>query len=305
MVTGKRALVIGIIVIGFISAGIVLSQPMGGSAGDVRGDHVLVLRLYGAIQESGGGLLSTDGVITPRLVSQQLQYAARTQSIRAVVLRVSSPGGSVAASQEIYDMIRRFDKPIVISMGDTAASGGYYISAAADGIVANPGTTTGSIGVITSMLKLEELYAKLGIEMEIIKSGRHKDMFQRPLTAEERDLLQEFSDTAWHQFIQAVAEGRNLDPEYVKELATGIVFSGSQALELGLVDRLGGINEAVAYAGELAGLTNPVAYELPAPSVWQQLFGLSAQAVSLLRGQMIPYPLGLLESIEAIPNVRY
>lgn len=300
----QRLFVIGIILIAFVSAGILLTRNMDSTA-NVRGDRVLVLRLYGGIQESGGGLLGMEGTITPQLVERQLRMAAASPSIQAVVLRVSSPGGSVAASQEIYSIIQRFDKPIVISMGDTAASGGYYIAAAADGIVANPGTITGSIGVITSMLNLQELYDKLGIQVEIIKSGRHKDMSQRPLTPEERELLQALNDEAWNQFVQAIVDGRDLDIDHVRNLATGEVFTGSQALQLGLVDRLGGIDEAVAFAGELAGLEDPVAYELPSPSVWRQFFNLSAEAVTLLRNRVVPNPLNRLESLEGIPTLRY
>src|SRR5690606_15725083 len=139
---------------------------------------------------------------------------------------------------------------------------GYYISAAADAIVANPGTITGSIGVISAVTNLEGLYEKLGIEVEIIKTGEHKDMLQRALTDEERQLLQDLSDEAWRQFVEAVAEGRGLDVAHVEQRATGEVFTGSQALELGLVDRLGALDAAVQLAGELAGLDGPVPVEI-------------------------------------------
>lgn len=299
----RRALVLGIIVLAVISAAVlVVRTPR--TSGQPSGERVMVVRLYGTIQETGGGVFGATGVITPAAVKRQLDLAERSPAIRAVVLRVSSPGGSIAASQAIYDMIKRFEKPIVVSMGDTAASGGYYIAAAADGIVAHPGTITGSIGVITAMTKLDELYEKLGIEVEIIKSGRHKDMFQRPLTEEERALLQSLNDEAWRQFIEAVAEGRGLEPDFVRELATGEVFIGTRAYELGLVDRLGDLDDAVAFAGELAGLTDPVPYEPPGPTPWQQFFGLIGEMRSLLQSRAL-FPADWLYSFEGVPRMRY
>lgn len=301
----QRGIVIGIILLAVLSAGILLVRPASDASYSERGDGVLVLRLYGGIQETGSGLLAMQGTITPAGVAHHLNMAKANRSVKAVVLRISSPGGSVAASQEIYNMIKRFPKPIVVSMGDQAASGGYYIAAAADGIVANPGTMTGSIGVITAMTKFDQLYENLGIELEIIKSGEHKDMFQRELTAEERQLLQDLNDDAWNQFVQAVAEGRNLDIEHVQRLATGEVFTGNQAINLGLVDRLGDLHEAVLYAGELAGLENPVVIEPRSPSLWQQLMGMTAGLVGAIRGQGLGTPLELIQALEGIPNLRY
>jgi len=302
----RRLIVYGIVLIAIISVGTLLFHSPGQATSRNQGDAILIIRLYGTIQETGGGSLALESSITPHYVENQLKQAARDPSVRGVVLRISSPGGSVAASQEIYRMVADFEKPIVISMGDVAASGGYYIAVGADAIVANPGTTTGSIGVITTALNLDELYDKLGIRMEIIKSGRHKDMFQRALTEEERQLLQDFSDEAYEQFITAIAEGRQLDAEYVRQLATGEVFIGSQALELNLVDRLGGIDEAVALAGELAGVSNPVAKEVAQPSFWQQIFGLAAaQSVELLRDRTLPVPSEFWAAFEGLPIVRY
>ncbi len=165
---------------------------------------------------------------------------------------------------------------------------------------------TGSIGVIFSILNMDGLYEKLGVELETIKSGRHKDMFSRKFTDEERRLLQRISDEAYDQFITEVAEGRNLEKEYVRELATGQLYLGSQALELGLVDRLGGIEEAIALAAEIAGLEKPVKYEFPPPSFFEQLTRFNAYIPALLEKISLPDELFLLEKIKQYgPQLRY
>lgn len=298
-----RLLVWAILLVAVLSIGFLGFNPR--QAGrDIAGDRVLVLRLYGSIAETGSNPL-LGGSITPQLVSQHLAQAEADPRIKAVVLRISSPGGAIGASQEIYNMIRRFPKPVVISMGDQVASGGYYISAAADAIVANPGTITGSIGVISTVTNLEGLYEKLGIDIQIIKSGEHKDMFQRALTEEERGLLQELNDTAWRQFVEAVAEGRDLDIAHVESLATGEIFTASKALELGLVDQLGDLDDAVRLAGELAGVADPVPVEPRSPSLWQQLMGTVASLVSSARKHEITDLFETLEGLKAAPALSY
>ncbi len=270
-----------------------------------RGDRVAVIYLNGTIEEGQSSYISAG--ITPKLVQRQLNRAARDPGIKGVVLRINSPGGSIAASQEIASMIRDFEKPLVVSMGDMAASGGYYISAPARGIVAQPGTMTGSIGVIVQVTNMEGLYDMIGIEVETIKSGRHKDMLSRRMTPEERALLQAMCDEAYEQFIHEVAEGRDLDPETVRELATGEIYLGSQALELGLVDRLGGIDEAIEYLAEMEGLLHPVRYEFPQPSPFQQMFGLGFKLVDSLRQIGVPREVFILEMLEQgfPPEIRY
>jgi protease-4 len=169
----------------------------------------------------------------------------------------------VAASQEIYEELlkvrRVHGKPVVASMGSLAASGGYYVASAADRIVANPGTITGSIGVIMQIPNVGELLQKIGIRAVVIKSGAYKDLASatRDLTPEERRILQSVLDDVHDQFIQAVAEGRKLDRGRVEQLADGRIFSGRQAQELGLVDELGGLHDALARAGALAGIPGP------------------------------------------------
>ncbi|MEB3359581.1 MAG: signal peptide peptidase SppA [Synechococcales bacterium] len=176
----------------------------------------------------------------------------------ALLLRIDSPGGTVGDSQEIYEALRRLrDKvKIVASFGNISASGGVYIGMGAQHIMANPGTITGSIGVILRGNNLERLLDKVGVSFKVIKSGPYKDIlaFDRELTQPEQDILQELIDTSYQQFVQTVAEARSLAVDTVKSFADGRIFTGQQALELGVVDRLGTENDARRWAAELAGL---------------------------------------------------
>ncbi len=190
---------------------------------------------------------------------RELTQEAEDPTVRALVVRIQSPGGVVGPTQEIHDAILRIrdeGKPVVASMGSIAASGGYYLAAAATRIVANPGTLTGSIGVIMQLAEVEGLLQKVGIRYEVIKSGRFKDAasFARAMTPEERAVLQAVLDDMHDQFVSAVAEGRQLPKDRVRLLADGRVYSGRMAKELGLVDALGGLDDAVRLAGELGGI---------------------------------------------------
>ena len=211
------------------------------------GDRVAVITVEGVIADA-------------RDVIEQFQRYQDLPNVKAVVLRVDSPGGPVAPSQEIYQEILRFrresKKPVVASLGSVAASGGYYIAAAADRIVANPGSLTGSIGVILQVPNLSGLLQKVGIKPTIIKSGDKKDLVSmtRDLTEAERRILQEVLDDVHGQFIDAVAAGRHMDRIRVEPLADGRVFSGRQALALGLVDELGNLPDAIGRAGALVGM---------------------------------------------------
>ncbi|MBI4691770.1 MAG: signal peptide peptidase SppA [Nitrospirae bacterium] len=179
-------------------------------------------------------------------------------SIKAIILRVDSPGGAVGPSQEIYEEVKKATskKKIVVSMGSIAASGGYYISAPATRIIANPGTLTGSIGVIMEIPNLEGLMNKIGVKTEVIKSGKHKDIASvfRKMGKEERVILQGVLDDVHEQFIKAVSDGRNIPFDKVKEIADGRIFTGRQALDAGLVDKLGTLEDAVGIAAKLAGI---------------------------------------------------
>lgn len=267
--------------------------------------RIVVIYLNGTIQEGQLGFFGAG--VTPRLVRSQLERAAADTTIRGVVLRIESPGGSIAASQEIAALVRDFEKPVVASMADMAASGGYYIAAPAQGIVAQPGTMTGSIGVISTLINTEGLYDMLGIEVETFKSGEHKDMFSRNLTEQERQIMQNISDEAYNQFIADVAAGRGMEISEVRKLATGQLYLGSQALELGLVDRLGGLEDAIDYLAELNGFDKPVRYEFPQPSPFGQLFNYGYSVLVNLEKAVLGHELILLEMLrEGIPpEIRY
>ena len=238
----KTIIIIVIVVIGvlfFLVVGRALVQ--GGSIGD----KVAVIDITGAISR------------TQTIIDQIHQYRD-DQTIKAIVLRINSPGGSVAPVQEIYSELKKLEKPIVASMGSTAASGGYYIAAIADEILANPGTLTGSIGVIMQFTQIKGLYEKIGLEQQVVKSGKFKDTGSpvRDFTDEERELLQTTLDDVHNQFIDAVFEGRqeHLTREEIVALADGRIFSGQQALEHKLVDQLGNLPDAIDRAGELGGI---------------------------------------------------
>jgi len=197
-------------------------------------------------------------ILDPQPVVEKLVKFRKNEQVKAVVLRIDSPGGGVGPAQEIYGEIKkvRREKKVLVSMGSVAASGGYYIACAADRIVANPGSITGSIGVIMESLNVEELMQKLGVQAMVVKSGRHKDIGSpaRKMTEEEKKLLQDVLDNVHEQFIQAVAEGRKLPVEQVRKLADGRIFSGDQAKGLGLVDDLGNLEDTLAVAKNLAGI---------------------------------------------------
>jgi protease-4 len=190
---------------------------------------------------------------------EQLEKARKDSSVKAIVLRINSPGGSAAASEEIYNEILRVRerKPVYASMGDVAASGGYYIAAACNRVYANSATATGSIGVIMESPNLSGLFKKLGVDMQVVKSGKYKDMGNpaRPLTSEERQLIQGMIDNTYEQFVTAVSNGRRMPIGKVKSLATGRVYTGQQAKNLGLVDDIGGLRETILAAGKSGGIS--------------------------------------------------
>jgi protease-4 len=188
--------------------------------------------------------------------------------VKAVVIRINSPGGVVGPTQELHQAlvrVREAGKPVVASLGSVAASGGYYTAVAADRILANPGTLTGSIGVIMQMANVENLFKKVGVDYVVVKAGQYKDLgnFSRPMTAEERRVLQMLLDDVHAQFIDAVAKGRKLDRADVVKFSDGRVFSGVQARDLKMVDTLGSLEDAVNEAARLAGLSVPPAVIRP------------------------------------------
>jgi len=247
----KRSALVTVIVLVLLFAALLssiawLAHRKGGLSGPVFGDKVALLEVRGMI-------------IDVQPVIEQLVKFTRDDSVKAVVFRIESPGGGVSPSQELYREIQRAaeKKPVVASMGSVAASGGYYIASGGQKIYANPGTITGSIGVIAQFTNLEELFKKIGFRMEVVKSGAFKDVGNpgRTMTPEEREYLQKLLDSVHEQFIRDVARGRRMPEEKVRGIADGRIFTGEQARELGLVDELGGLNDAIEAAAKMAGIT--------------------------------------------------
>jgi len=243
-------------------------------------------------------LVELEGIITDgdALVRELKEHADNT-SVRAVVVRINSPGGVVAPTQEIAGAVKRLrakGKPVVASLGSVAASGGYYVAAATDRILANPGTLTGSIGVVMQMANVEGLLKKVGVDYVVVKAGRYKDVgnFARTMTPDERAILQKLLDDVHGQFIEAVADGRKLDRATVVAIADGRIYSGQQAFELRLVDELGGLEEAIEAAAKLAGLP-------PHPKVLYPRRRLSI--TELLRNQV---GLGVVPALPQLPTLR-
>lgn len=256
----KKAIVIGMVILGavgllFIGSVLIAKVLMGNSSGSFS-------------EKPGVGLVEVKGMILDsRETVRQLRHFMKKDDIKAVVLRVDSPGGVVAPSQEIYEEVRKFaaKKKIIVSMGSLAASGGYYISAPATLIYANPGTITASIGVIIKLSNIEALMDKIGIKATVVKTGKFKDSGSptRALTDEDRAMFQSVIDSTHSQFVRAVASGRKLPEEEVRKIADGRVLSGEQALALKLVDRLGTLQDAIEEAGRQAGISGEPDVILP------------------------------------------
>jgi len=232
--------VIIVIVIGLIAGIAMRGQVYGGSIGVVEIDNI---------------------IYSSKNIVKDLKLFGDDPSIKAIILRINSPGGIVAASQEIYDVIKRQKekKPIITSMESVAASGAYYIALPSDVIVANPGTITGSIGVIMEWPVLEKLLQKLGIEFEVIKSKEHKDIgsTHRRLSEKEKQLMQEMVTDVYDQFVDVTVQHRDMPRDSVLKYADGRVFTGQRAKELGFIDTLGSFDVAVDIAGDLTGIEKP------------------------------------------------
>ena len=227
-------------------------------AGD-GSDVIAVVPVEGTIAPADNTVGGTQPTTTPEGLADALRQAGQDTSVVAVVLEINSPGGGVTAGDEMHQSILDFKKntgkPVVVSMGDTAASGGYYISTAADRIVANETTLTGSLGVIIPLNNYAEAADKYGIKQVVIKSGKYKDMGSafREMTPDEREIFQTIVNQDYAEFVDVISEGRDIPEDRVREIADGRVYSGSQAKDLGLVDSFGSLDEASAIAGRLAG----------------------------------------------------
>lgn len=256
----KLLLIIGITVAAMVVLGVIVA---------VTGD---------SLKHGDVAVVPIDGmIVSPDHFVQDMEDLRKDKSVKAIVLRIDSPGGAVAAGQEMTAEVQRVvdDKPVVVSMGNVAASAGYYIASASDYIIANPGTVTASIGVRMEHAEIEKLLSTLGIKMENLKSGALKDIgtYDRPMTAEERAVLQSILHEMHEQFITTVAENRKLSIEDVRQIADGRPMTGADALKHKLIDALGGEQDAIAKAGELAKIVGePTVRRLKAgPPWWQDL----------------------------------
>ena len=240
---------------GLLIAGLVALSSEGGF-----GDKIALIHVEGVMTAGrGSGGVFGDTVSGSERIVSLLEKARRDDSVKGIVIRVNSPGGSPSGAQEIYhqiDRVRRDGKKVTISMGDVAASAAYYISSAADRIYADPATMTGSIGVIMETANLQGLWDKLGVDMGALTTGKYKDTGSpnRPMRPDEKKLLQGVLFDIYDQFVTDVAKGRKLEKSYVRSLADGRIFTGRQALKLKLVDRIGGLHDAVRSAADEAGI---------------------------------------------------
>ena len=265
-------LAIGVILVLFFSA-LLLMVRFSGKPGRLPfGDKIAVVEIQGVITQSS------------RVIEEIHQHLA-DDGVKAIILRIDSPGGGVGPSQEIHREVvkAKEKKKIVASMGAVAASGGYYVACASDLIVANPGTITGSIGVIMQFSNFEDLLKKIGIKGVVLKSGEHKDIGSpfREMTPEEKKIMQGTLDNVHQQFIQAVAKGRKLDRGKVIPIADGRIMTGEQAQQLGLVDKLGNLQDAIDEATKLAGITGKpqILYPKKKFSLWELLIKEMASAL--------------------------
>lgn len=231
------------------------------------GERVAVVRIEGVIVDSRDAI-------------EELRKFRENPNVKAIVLRIDSPGGGVVPSQEIYSEVLKTRTEgrvkVVTSMGNLTASGGYYIAAATDRIVANPGTLTGSIGVIMELANVQGLLEKVGVQSVVIKSGKHKDLASpfRTMSVEDRDILRTVLDDVHDQFIQAVAAGRAMKVDQVRELADGRIFTGRQARTVKLVDELGDLQDAIRLAGKMGGIAGePRVVETRKRFSWRDLLG--------------------------------
>ena len=305
----KKIIIISVCVLALLAAILIpiilLSRPAAGK--------IVVIPLSGTITSADSSLLS-GSTITLGLVKDYLSKVEKDKAVKAIVFRIESPGGEIEPCQEILLEIERIKetKTIVVSMGGTAASGGYYISTQADKIVALPTTQTGSIGVISQIMNIEGLLEKLGIEVETFKGGKYKDMYRgfREMTQEEKEIMQGMIDEYYELFIEVVAEGRGLNKEEVRNLATGQIYTGTEAKELGLIDELGNLDTAIDLTAEIAGIEDPIVeyYRKPGltlrsllgfvDAIKARISGLSAQDIILLEvlSHNYPQPLFLYQS---------
>jgi len=256
--------VMAALVVFFLAVIFFIGQYMGRPGRFAFGDKIAIVEIKGVITQSSG-------------IIEEINQYQEDDGIKAIILRIDSPGGGVGPAQEIHREILKVKakKKVVTSMGSVAASGGYYIACASDLILANPGTITGSIGVLMEFTNIEELFKKIGIKGVVLKSGEHKDIGSpfREMTPEDKKLIQGVIDNVHQQFVQAVAEGRKMDRAKVMQIADGRILTGEQAKQLGLVDLLGNLQDAIERTAKLVGIEGKpnIIYPKRRFSIWELL----------------------------------
>ena len=264
--------VIAVLLIFFFAVLFLTGRTFRKTAGFGFGEKIAVVEIKGVITQSSG-------------IIEEIHQYVEDEGVKAIILRIDSPGGGVGPSQEIHREILkvRSKKKVVTSMGSVAASGGYYVACASDLIIANPGTITGSIGVLMEFTNIEELFKKIGIKGVVLKSGEHKDIGSpfREMTPEEKKIIQEVIDNVHQQFIQAVAQGRRLERAKVAEIADGRILTGEQAKQLGLVDQIGNLQDAIDSVAKMVGISGKptVLYPKKRFSLWELLVRETASTI--------------------------
>lgn len=296
----RKKLIVGIVVtlvVFSLAAAMAFKGSNTSAKGAGSGEQIAVIHIEGTIMSSAPGGFGATGVAAADQIVSQLKEVRENPNIKAVILKLNTGGGTVVGSDEIgreVERVRKSGKKVVAAMGEMAASGGYWIACKTDKIVANPGTFTGSIGVIMQLTKMKELYNKLGIEVNSFKTGPYKDMgsSNKDISPEEREIFQSLVNDSYQDFIKVVADGRKMDQARVRQLADGRIYTGKQAKDLGLVDELGDFTDAVKVTAKLAGIQGePELVDMTGDQqIWQQfLSGIQT------RSKVFPIPLeGLL-----------
>jgi protease-4 len=264
--------VIAALLVFFLSVLFFIGRYIGKPGRFAFGDKIAIVEIKGVITQSSG-------------IIEEINQYQEDEGVKAIILRIDSPGGGVGPAQEIHREILKVKskKKVVTSMGSVAASGGYYIACASDLIIANPGTITGSIGVIMEFTNIEELFKKIGIKGVVLKSGEHKDIGSpfREMTPEEKKIIQEVIDNVHQQFVQAVVKGRKMDQEKVMQIADGRILTGEQAKQIGLVDQIGNLQDAIDIVAKMVGIEGKpnILYPKRRFSLWELLVREATSAV--------------------------
>jgi len=264
--------VIAALLVFFLSVLFFIGRYIGKPGRFAFGDKIAIIEIRGVITQSSG-------------IIEEINQYQEDEGVKAIILRIDSPGGGVGPAQEIHREILKVKskKKVVTSMGSVAASGGYYIACASDLIIANPGTITGSQGVIMEFANIEELFKKIGIKGVVLKSGEHKDIGSpfREMTPEEKKIIQGVIDNVHQQFVQAVAKGRKMDQEKVMQIADGRILTGEQAKQIGLVDQIGNLQDTIDIVAKMAGIEGKpnILYPKRKFSLWELLVREATSAI--------------------------